>query len=247
MASKLPKKLKEDSITEAVFEIRFQSEDPDEIVLGHLLNTKAWRDWKKTRLPVADIPAQMRAQAENLKFQALYDIRDHEGNVLVKVGPNVISCHVIGNYPGWGEFFKLISKSVSAVFSKGAPKKVLRLGLRYINALTEEKHSVASPYALTVVITVRNEQPSDHINLNYTVRRDDGLEALVRVASPSVVAGIVQEDATVYVDVDVRTIEEPGQTDRNNVIRWVRKAHTFEKEQYFKLLPDDIIERLRED
>lgn len=247
MASKLPKKLKEDSITETIFEIRFQSEDPDEIVLGRLLNASAWRDWEKTRLPTAEIPPQMRAQVESLKFQALYDIRDREGKVLVKVGPNVISCHVIGNYPGWSEFLKLISKSISAVFSKGAPKKVLRLGLRYINALTEEKHFVANLYALTVVITVRDEQPSDHINLNYTVRGEDGLEALVRVASPSVVSGNIQENATVYIDVDVRTTEEPGQTDRNSVIRWVKKAHTFEKEQYFKLLPDDIIEILRED
>ena len=246
MALRLPKKLKHDSITEAVFEIRFHSEDADEVVLGRLLDVRTWRDWKKTRLPFADFPTVMRAQDQMLKYQALYDIRSRQGGELIKVGSNVISCHVIGQYPGWNEFSKLIRKAVTAIFSRGAPIRIVRLGLRYINALTKEKHFIGSLYDLTAVITVRNETPSDHINLNYTVRTENGMEALVRAASPSLVSGTLPPDATVYVDVDVRTVDEPGHIDRKGVMKWVRRAHNFEKEQYFKLLPDDVIEKLRE-
>lgn len=246
MATKLPKKLKQDSITEAVFEVRFQSDDPDELILGRLLSIKTWQDWEKIRLPIADFPAPVRAQDKRLKHEALYDIRNKEIGQLIKVGPNVISCHVIGQYPGWLEFSRLISKAVTALFSKGAPIRVSRLGLRYINALTRKKHFISSPYDLAVTITVRNEKPSDHINLNYSVKTKFGMAVLVRVASRSLVSGTIPDDSTAYIDVDVGTTGKLKKHNRKSVMKWVTRAHTFEKEQYFKLLPDEIIEKLRE-
>ena len=97
-----------------------------------------------------------------------------------------------------------------------------------------------------MAITVRGEKPSDHINLNYSVQTKGGMKAIVRVASQSLVSGTIPDDATAYVDVDVQTTDEPGKLDRVSVMKWARNAHNFEKEQYFKLLPDEIIEKLRE-
>jgi hypothetical protein len=46
----LPKKLKDDSITEALLEIRFTSSDLDEVVVGRLSDFSGWEAYSKQRM-----------------------------------------------------------------------------------------------------------------------------------------------------------------------------------------------------
>jgi uncharacterized protein (TIGR04255 family) len=84
-----PTKITPDPIIDAVVEFRFESEIPPDAVLGMLFNVvrNDFPNFKK--LPVAEIPDEIRRNDPQLKFAPYYQAVS-EGYRL-NVGPNVIS------------------------------------------------------------------------------------------------------------------------------------------------------------
>jgi uncharacterized protein (TIGR04255 family) len=112
--SNIPKKLKADAIAEALLEVRFQCKEATqlpELVVGKLADNPVWKDYEKARLPVSEIPASLRAQDENLRFQPLLEVRDAQKVSVAKIGSNVLSYHRLAPYPGGTP---LLGKSINA-------------------------------------------------------------------------------------------------------------------------------------
>ncbi len=239
----LPKKLKVDSITEAVFEIRFEREDPPEIALGKLLG--AWSEFKASRLPLNDVPAQLREQDLNLKFQPVYQLASPDGLHSIAVGPNVVVLSVTSPYPGWDDAFSgMIKTSVDNLYNFCNPVNVSRLGLRYLNAMNEEDHKIRSPFDLNLELKINGEIPSPEININFLKSFGTNTEVLVRIATPSFIKTL-PKGANTYIDVDVRTLGELETMDAKQVLVWAEDAHQIEKTEYFSLIPSEIIEKLK--
>ncbi len=71
--SDLPLKLKNDPISEAVFEVRFTSSVLPELVVGGL--AAHWKGLTAQRFPAAEIPPAIRRADPNLQFQPLMELR----------------------------------------------------------------------------------------------------------------------------------------------------------------------------
>src|SRR5215216_8126973 len=68
----LPTKLRKEPLVDAVFEIRFSASIPATSVLpGFFFAKLGTPQWKVDRLPVADLPSQIRSADPNLRYQPL--------------------------------------------------------------------------------------------------------------------------------------------------------------------------------
>ena len=250
-SSDLPTRLKDDSIIEVVCEIRFDSNELEEAIVGRIV------DWAEQHYPqvtttrggAAQLPAPMREADVNLRYQYLLNIDaplEAGSTRKIRIGPHVFSFIVVGRYCGWTELSRDLQTAVDIFLDRVRPTSVVRAGLRYTNALTAEKHFVTGLDSLDVDLRVCNEPVHDAVNLNFRRQVDSNHAALVRIATPGFLQGQPPPDTTVVVDIDVSTVDAQMAPDAEMLKRWIEQAHTYEKIEFFSLLPEDLVKRLED-
>lgn len=243
----IPKKLKNDAIVEAAFEIRFSTSTIPEVLFGRVSDFGPWKNFIQSSLPISQIPASMRQADPNLRFQPVFALIDEPQKRAIRIGGNTISYSRGMPYVGWDVFKLELGEVISVIFEKAADLRVERLGLRYLNALRKDLHGVQSLADLDLRLHIEGERITSFANVNLTFDPTTDTACTLRVATPEFVQGQVPPGTSVYVDVDVFTNEEGfASTDRKFVDAWIERAHTREKEQFFRLLPIPAIESLRE-
>lgn len=249
MTLKIPKKLKADSIIEALCEVRFSCRELSEIIVGRLGDCQQWQSYELERLPFADIPEAIRALDPNLKFQPTLELRNPDGLRRVRIGGSVVSFHLsgAGSYCGWKEFEPQLEGLFHCLFEKLTEVSVVRIGFRYVNALTAEKHLIPSLNNLSIGITAGGAAIDGHVNLNYRIQSDDSHETMIRIASPIFVQGGLPSETTAVIDIDVATPDGLVMTSAEEVSTWTRTAHDLEKQAFFSLIPQDILNQIVEE
>jgi uncharacterized protein (TIGR04255 family) len=240
-----PKRLREDSIIEAVLEIRFDgSETIPEIAVGRLADRPQWKNFRRHRLPISEFPEQVRLSDPNLRVQPIIELSAPDGVRTIKIGTNVLSYHNTKTYLGWDVSFKKeLASTVSFLFKQVVGIKVRRVGLRYINALTEARHYISSATDLNIGITINNSPLNRPFNLNFT--RDDGnLTTMTRIATKEFVQGVFPEDMSAYVDIDTYTQDGFISQSAKEIKQVIDDAHTCLKSTFFDLLPKGIVTQL---
>lgn len=243
----LPNKLKNDAIIEAICQVQFVTSEVSEVVVGRLSDDPIWKDFKRERLPVSDIPAPIRQADENLRFEPTLQLRSNEGNRLVRIGDSVIAYHVIGAYCGWANLKKELEHVFSALFDKLPDVRIKRIGFRYINSLTETRHFIQGLNSLNVQISLGEQPVAGPVNINVLQNTSDKHVTLVRIASPEFMKGTQDPELKVVIDIDVYTPPEFSTDSLGDLLDWVEDAHTYEKEAFFTLLPQGVIDKLKEE
>lgn len=241
-----PKKLKDDSIIEAVCHVRFCASDVPEVIIGRLTDVDQWKKFIQTRLPVSNIPAPIRDHDENLRFEPLVQLGREDGARLIRVGGNVLSYHVVGRYCGWAELQPELEFVAAELFTKVHDLTVTRIGFRYINALTSDRHFVPSVYDLNLALQVAESNIQGEVNLNYLEQSSATHLTLTKIASPYFLQGTLPPNTTAVVDIDVFTPPDFKTSSLDQLFKWVDDAHDFEKESFFRLLPKEILAKVED-
>jgi hypothetical protein len=118
------------------------------------------------------------------------------------------------------------------------------MGLRYVNAMSKGRHLISGIKDLQLKVSAGDADLIEDVNLNYQLRLSEEHLAMVRVAAPSFVAGPTPPESTVFVDIDVFTPQHFETMDSKHVSNWIRRAHDYEKEQFFRLIPDALLQQL---
>lgn len=244
--SQLPNKLKKDAIVEALVELRFETTEMPEIILGRLTDNPVWRSFERNRTAIAELPSAIRLSDLNLRFQPQFDLRELNGLRNVKIGTNVLSFHILKNYCGWDEFRPQIEDMVDFLFERIAQVSVRRIGLRYINCLTKKDHMIGGVEDLELKIEISGNTLKSNMNLNYLSSTEASSRTMVRIASRDFVDGLLPSDTTAYIDIDVFTADSFHATSAKQVIDWIKAAHDVEKRAFFQLLPQSIVDGLKE-
>jgi len=236
----LPKKLKKDAILEAICEVRFETDELDELVVGRLSEHAPWENFARDRLPFSDFPHQVRRAGTNLRYQPLVELRDRASRRLIKIGSNVISAHVVAPYCGWTAYRLHLHEVLDVLFKK-FKVRVQRIGLRYINAITPHDHHIRDIGGLTLQITIDDERLQMPFTLAY-VKEEGDINSIVKIASPRLVAGAsVPPKFAALIDVDVSTPDGLRIRDEKEAKAWLDRAHTKEKEEFFRLWPEEAV------
>lgn len=245
----LPRKMRRDTIAEALCEIRFSCSEGaqiPELVMGKLAGAQPWTTFNKVRLPISDIPASMRILDPNLKYQPSLELRSPDGLALVKIGESVLSVHRLAPYPGGDAFEIEVQQALNVLFSSLSAMHLVRLGLRYINVFTREEHGVTSVSDLDQSVTVAGSPLVTPVNLNYFKTHGPEHTSLVRIAAPEFVAGPMAKPFTALVDVDVFTPAGFNCSDLEHAKRWLSEARVMEKREFFSLFTQSLREQLIE-
>ena len=241
----LPRKLKKDAVAEAILEVRFDTSELGELVVGKLASFDDWNSFPSNRLPLADIPAAIRQADPNLAYQPLLERRNPAVTRIVKVGDRVFSYHALTPYPGWEVLECELFRAIEFVFGAIDSFVATRLGLRYLNVLTPD-HSVRSAEALNFSVQVAGRPLDTPLNLNYLRIRGEQHQAMSRIASKEFVQGPAV-NLSALIDIDVFTPPEFRSADVTQATEWISKAHELLKEEFFSLLTDKLKEKLVED
>lgn len=235
-----------DGIKEAVCEFRFESHSVPEIVIGRLTDAAAWAGFFQTRLPTADLPEQLRAAEESLRFAPTYQLNDpaNQSNFL-RVGANVISCHTLAPYPGWDAFRPRIAEALAALSDALPNVKLLRIGFRFVNAFSEATHGISSGIDLNISIAAGGTEVGRDFVILYSKELSSTHGVQITIATPKFVNGPEGRNIDMLIDIDVSTPDGGTVPEVGNALSWVDIAHDGLKEEFFRLIPADVVDRLR--
>lgn len=241
-----PKSLKRDAIVEAILEVRFnRSTMVPEILFGRLADYEPWKGFEASRMPAFDVPFNMRQIDPDLQFVPLIRLLDTENQRFVHIGEQMLSYHQLKPYMGWSNFKVGLDTAIDGLFEKVSDLKVSRIGLRYLNALSKDHHGIKSISDLDIRIDIAEEQIIEKVNINLTKTLFNQTNCTVRVATPDFVQGILPEESSIFIDIDVFTEDGFETTNKDKIKEWITKAHDAEKTEFFRLLTDETIDFLK--
>lgn len=243
----LPKKLARDAIMEALLEIRFETKQVGEVLVGRLASSEQFEGYGVSRLPIASFPPEIRDADANLRFQPTIQLASPVPGELIKIGAHVISLHVVAPYPGWDALSGQLQRLIETLFSIVNDISVTRLGLRYINAITAE-HGVDRISDLQFSLELGGQQVSSEMIFSHRFKVADDIHGTLSLATPSFVNGPnLPNECAAFVDIDIFTPRSLGMIDRGAVLHWVNRAHDAEKAAFFGLFSEAQIEKLKEE
>jgi uncharacterized protein (TIGR04255 family) len=244
--SRIPERLKNDAIIEAIFELRFKTTTQPEFLVVRLADHEPWKSFSQARLPAYGIPENIRQVDPNFTYQPIFELTEPNQHRAIKIGPSVLSYHLRQPYVGWATFQRELNATTTKLFQCAEHLVLNRLGLRYVNALSSKLHGIGSIADLDLSLTVAGTRVEGKVNVNFIALGSGSSDGAVRVASPEFVFPRMPNEASVLVDVDIFTKAGFEAREEEPVLEWLENAHTTEKQEFFCLLTDETISRLKE-
>jgi len=245
-----PNKLIDDAIIEAVCLLQYETSDLPEVTIGRLSDLATWKEFAAQRLPLADVPYPIRGNDTNLKYQPIYSLKNADNSRVVQFGEKVISYHLIGEkkYCGWSKFKPELNEAFATLFERLTTPVIRRISLRYINAVVSVRHHITNVHELNLDVRVNDVRLDCPINLNY-ISNDATHITTTRVAHTDFVQiqnGSLPAGTSAVVDVEVTTPPNYSASKLTEIMEWIEGAHTKEKIAFFKLIPKEVLEKLKE-
>lgn len=242
----LPTKLAKDAILEALFEVQFSHDELPELVFARLVDLDLWQGFQQVRLPLSQMPAEVRNLDPNLRFQPTLRLQSPDAREVANVGTNVISFHNNNGYFGWSSGFSdRIFFLIDSLYNISS-LRIEKLTLRYVNALTKLDHKVNSPNDIELSLSVKNQNIANSFNVNLRDDSDKDFTVLTRIATPDFINGPLPSGTSIYIDVDVSNNKPDPSISKDDLKSWVDDAHNREKEEFFGFIPEAIISELSE-
>lgn len=238
-------RLARDGIKEAVCELRFESRLTPELVIGRLVDASAWAGRETVRLSTADIPNQLRQVDENLRYAPSYQLNAENGHSFVRIGPASVSCHRTAPYPGWDSFGPTVDHTIEALFASVPSAVVSRMGFRFVNGLTAAEHHIGRASDLNILIAAGDQPVTDDFVLVFTKALTSDHTVQLTIATPRYVQGPVVSGFDLLIDVDVMTPVGHYISEAAHAIAWVEEAHRLLKQEFFRLIPAEVIDKLK--
>lgn len=235
----LPDKIEVCPIIDTVVEIRFSTEVNPIAVFGIIFNEFKKEYPHVEKLPILQIPDQLRDSDPNFRFKPHYKI--HDGKFVVQIGPDVLTISSPMPYIGWDSYSQHIIKFYKRLFGLRIIKSVSRLGVRYINFFEQdifEKVNVELKFG-----------SSTHSCTNTLIRteiadRERGFKDILQIANN--ITHIVGTKVLQGSIIDIDTYKD--YTDNSFLFIFeeeINQAHGSEKDLFFRLLKEEFLVTLR--
>ena len=229
---KLPKKIDPCPIIDALVEIRFSTSIHPNAVFGLIYNTIKSDFENVENLPILQLPEAIRSSDQNLKYKPHYKVISKD--IVVQIGPNVISISSYPEYIGWSAFSSKIYDILSKIKAVDIITEIHRIGTRYINFFEEDIYK-----NINLNIHLNDEQ----INYKNTVIRsefDQGkYKSTLQIANNANNNGRVGSiiDIDTFIITDIKHFF-------NNMEDFINNGHKKEKQLFFSLLKNEFLETL---
>lgn len=233
----IPVKIDICPIVDSIIEIRFKTNIFPNAVFGLIFNALKNEFPHVEKLPILQLPEQLRDADPNFKYKAHYKIVSKD-NFSVQIGPDMIALGSPIPYPGWGALSGKLFYVIDEVFKVGIIDQVIRLGIRYINFFDDNIYD-----KVNLTISVNSDTlGATHTTLRTALQKADFLNTLhisndaKRIVDNQQVAGSIIDIDTfkIYNDPNFHSIYKEE----------IEKAHNTEKEIFFNLLKSAFLDSL---
>lgn len=237
-------KLGKEPLIDAIFEMRFQSQEGASNILAGVLYTALSGEKKIEHLPTASLPQQLRDIDPNLQFAPVIRIIFDKFSVSIGDKSFVIGCSM--PYPGWKVFKKNVMEVVTATQAPCIIQSINRFSLKYTDIIPTNNHNDSSTL-LNADLSIGGHS---FLSGNYSLRvekQDNDLLHILSIISHATATtrdGAIRNGLVVDVDTIAGIADEPMQNFVSNLPSRLEHAHLANKSTFFKCLTESTIQRL---
>jgi uncharacterized protein (TIGR04255 family) len=231
-----PNKIEVCPILDTGIEIRFESNLYKSAVFGVLFNKLKEQFPIPEKLPILQLPEQLRDSDPNFKFKPHYKLKNEK--IIIQIGPDVITISSPIPYVGWQDYSKNIFEVLELVFSLNIITKVNRLGVRYINFFETNIFD-----KLDVTIDIKNLKLPRESTIFRTEILSEGFINVIHIANK--ITQLKNKVPTVGSIIDIDTIRNYSENKfLSDYKTELKLAHDVEKGIFFDLLKPDFLQSL---
>lgn len=231
---KLPKKITPCPIIDTNIEIRFDSDLLSDAIFGVIYNSIKSEYPKVEKLPILQLPDEIRFNDPNLISQPYYKLSND--TFVLQIGPKMLSLGSNIEYIGWKKYYQKLTESFLVVKELKIIKQIIRLGIRYVNFFNFNifEH-------VNLKITHNDTMlKSERIMLSTEIV-DGKFVNLLRIANRANVSSIKKVGSVIDIDTH---IVEPMENFFDKMELLLQQGHEAEKKLFFSLLKDEYLQTL---
>lgn len=231
-------------IIEAVFDIWFESAMPSEVLLGVILDKI--EEYKTiNKLPLLQVPENIRKSDPNLKSQPLYEISAPEKNYKITLGDNLLGLAIKGDYLGWSEsYYDEIKMVFKTIFDTNRISNINRMGMRYIDFFTDNifidsKVDVRinnEPETSEKLFLKKESLKEKYINTTLVIGNDMNIMKDGKQMHGSIIDTVVA--------IEERTVLDNAYSDFEQFMQIADQMHRVNKEEFKKVISDELSAQL---
>lgn len=242
MMTRLPIRLQNDPIVEAVFELRFAGVGPSvaDVLQGALFPPLKDRFPKVVRTAFSAVPEPVVAANPNFRYQPRLQLQGEHGSVFV--GDHNIVVASRKPYPGWTEFRALILEVLQHVNGAAVTGETERFSLKYVNVLPVAAGAPASAQFKMVQYsaTLGALRLTDLATHTRTQFERAGLTNLVELTANAA----IKSPPAIGLLLSVDTICDDAKDFWVTYPAGIEKLHDVEKDIFFEILTSETIEKM---
>ncbi len=229
---KIPNNITPCPIIDALLEIRFESSTAPDAVFGIIFNIIREEFSNVEKLPIMQLPDHVRATDRNFKFKPYYRLTSND--FVLQIGPDVITISSFPNYVGWQQFSNKIFNLLNKINELNIIKKVIRIGLRYINFFQFDIYP-------KIDVQLKNDKFGS-LTQNTVIRTEIEQEAYTSTLQ---IANNTEHKNMTGSVIDIDTFyKEPVDDFFSKMEKIIEEAHEKEKELFFTLLKKEFLASL---
>ena len=234
---KLPKSISPCPIVEAVFESRFQTDTPEEAVVGMVYQALRKDFPKMSALPLASLPQQMRKADPEFTYQPLHRLEGER--MVLLIGPRNFAIASKGEYLGWQGYCADALRVFETIAATGIFQKIERFGLRYISFFEGDVLS-----NLTLSVQLQGTEIQGGESFFRTILQWKGCSCHLQVGKDLKLSNRDGKAGSV-VDIDA-FVQSPTTSGSllDDAKGFLEMAHHAEKDLFFTLLKPEFLETL---
>ena len=240
MKPRIPKKIDDSSLKDAVVEFRYSAALPPNLLLGVLYQSLP------TEFKIAQFnPAQVLLAFDNGPQAHIGGVRPDANlfisdQVRLQISENALIFNILNSYPGWTAFSTVIRNTLRALTGPEKITNYHRIGIRFISEFQGLK--IFDKIGGNCKLELPGwEQQRNTVFKTERVQPDHTV--VVNLAN-NVVRPNLPEQFFSLIDIDVFHQFETPQTDTDQLFRDLDALHNIEKETFFGLLSDDFLQSL---
>lgn len=234
-------------ITQAICEFQFISDKTWDWTIPGLIYPKISNEFpvkqQEQAFEVTVAPQQQLVQQRFSTALSKMQFLNGDKTAMVQIGPDLLGINVQAQYPGWPDFFKLISDQFRIYLDVASPKGFKRIGLRYINSIEFPSESIETTkyFRYYPCLPSDIEQKHGPFTMRVLHPSDDGKDVLTVSF-----ANVIPSQNLMYVlDLDYSLVQ-PGTVQLSDGLGWVERAH-IEIESMFEACITDELRALFEE
>ncbi|MFM0660105.1 TIGR04255 family protein [Paraburkholderia sediminicola] len=242
---KLPLRLREEPIVDAVFEVRFSARMPMATILPGVLFSALGASAVE-RLAGADIPEAVRASDPAWRMMATHRVVCDNFSILVGDESVAVGCRL--PYPGWGAFKPAIQKVFGIVEGVNQIERVNRYSLKYVDLLPSKDSADAMSKLQLGVTLGKQEIRTEQFQIRVELLRKQFVQVVSVIGQAEVLAaGTSTPTRGAILDIDSICNVTPAMPYGDFFAKldvFADEIHDANKELFFECLKPATIEQL---